>query len=194
MAAAPGGLTGSIRRKLQDGKAPEEIVKELTATGMTAVSAQRFVDRALQEQQTAPPLPPPPQTAAPADSLDQFMQTKTAETQAADAKTGRKALWVASALMCGGIFITGISLMMAGENDRFTLMWGPVVFGFFLWAKTVVQGLRNFRTFAWFSAIGSVLAPVILTIVMLFAIVATLPDEEADRTAAHEPAPETASR
>ena len=191
MAGAPGGLTASIRRKLQDGKSPEEIVKELTATGMTATSAQRFVDRALLEQQSAPPLPAVPAGAGPADGLDQFIQTKTAETQAEAAKSGRGSLWVASALMCGGILITGISLMMADEGEKFTLMWGPVVFGFFLWAKTVIGGVADFRRFAWFSAIGALLAPIILTFVMLLAIGATAP---ADIEAGSEPAAETASR
>jgi hypothetical protein len=195
MAGSPGGLTASIRRKLQDGMAPDDIVKELVAGGMTQVSAQRFVDRALLEHHNAPPLPPVPEAAAPADALDQFMQTKSAAHEAAQAKTGRRSLWVASALMCGGIAITGISLMMADEGERFTLMWGPVAFGFFLWGKTVVQGFANVRTFAWFSALGSLLAPVVLTIVMLIAIVATAPplDEEVEGGQS-EAATETASR
>jgi hypothetical protein len=85
--------------------------------------------------------------------------------------------------------------MMANEGEKFTLMWGPVVFGFFLWAKTVVGGLANFRRFAWFSAIGSLLAPIILTIVMLFAIVATAgPMDDEAASADQQPAAETASR
>jgi hypothetical protein len=159
------------------------------------LSAQRFVDRAFLEQQSAPPLPPVPETAPSGDALDQFIQTKSAENEAAQAKTGSKALWVASALMCGGVAITGISFIMANEGERFTLMWGPVAFGFFLWGKTVVQGFANFRTFAWFSAIGSLLAPIVLTIVMLIAAVATAPplDEEVE-SAQSEAATETASR
>lgn len=178
MAGAPGGLTASIRRKIQDGIAPEDIVKELAATGMSAVSAQRFVDRALLEHQNAPPLPPLsplPDSAAPNDALDQFIQTKSAETEAAAAKTGRKALWVASALMCGGVLITGVSFIMADEGERFTLMWGPVAFGFLLWGKTMIQGFSNAKTFAWFSALGSVVAPVVLTVVLLGIAIATTP-------------------
>jgi hypothetical protein len=59
----------------------------------------------------------------------------------------------------------------------------------------VVQGFANFRTFAWFSAIGSLLAPIVLTIVMLIAAVATAPplDEEVE-SAQSEAATETASR
>lgn len=176
--------------------APEDVVKELTAGGMTQVSAQRFVDRAVLEHQSAPPLPPVAEAPAPpADALDQFIQTKTAESAAAEARTGRRPLWVASALMCSGIAITGISFMMAGEGDRFTLMWGPVAFGFFLWAKTVIQGFGSVRTFAWFSAIGSLLAPIVLTIVLLVAIVATAPPLEDEVEAAQSaPATETASR
>src|SRR5262245_19785 len=126
MAATPGGLTATIRRKLHDGKSPDEIVQELVAGGLGQASAQRFVDRALAEDATAPPLPPLPpvtDTPAPVDDLDQFIQTKTAETEAENAKTGRKSLWVASALMCGGIAITGISYIMAEPGQRFTLMW-----------------------------------------------------------------------
>jgi hypothetical protein len=156
MAAAPGGLTANIRRKLQEGKSPDEIVKELVAGGLGQGSAQRFVDRALLEDAAAVPMPPVADAAAPpADGLDQFIQTKTAETEAENAKTGQKSLWVASALMCGGILITGISFIMADEGEQFTLMWGPVVFGFFLWGKSVVGGLANIRKFAWFSAIRS---------------------------------------
>ena len=173
--------------------APEDIVKELTATGMSALSAQRFVDRAQLEQQSAPPLPSLPAASAPADGLDQFIQTKTAETTVAEAQTGRKALWVASAMMCVGVLITGVSFIMANEGESFTLMWGPVVFGFFLWAKTVVAGLSDVRRFAWFSAIGALLAPIILTVVLFAAAVATTPmDDEAQST--DEPAAETASR
>ena len=47
--------------------------------------------------------------------------------------------------MCGGILITGISFIMADEGRQFTLMWGPVVFGFLLWGKSVVGGLANFQ-------------------------------------------------
>jgi hypothetical protein len=195
MAGAPGGLTAKIRRKLQDGIAPEEIVKELASTGMSAVSAQRFVDRALLEQQSAPPLPPLPETTAQGDGLDQFIQEKSTQTEAAAAQTGSKSLWVASAMMCGGVLITGVSFIMANEGERFTLMWGPVVFGFFLWAKTVVGGLKDFRRFAWFSAIGALLAPIILTAVVLVAAVATAPptDDEAE-SPTQDAAPETASR
>ena len=180
MAAAPGGLTANIRRKLQEGKTPDDIVKELVAGGLGQASAQRFVDRALAEESTAPPLPPATETAAPAapaDALDQFIQTKTAETEAENAKTGRKSLWVASALMCGGIAITGISFIMANEGEQFTLMWGPVVFGFFLWGKSVVGGLANFRRFAWFSAIASLAAPIVLAILLLGIAVASAPDD-----------------
>jgi hypothetical protein len=186
MAGSPGGLTASIRRKLQDGKAPEDIVKELVAGGMTEVSAQRFVDRAVLQHQSAPPLPDAP---APVDSLDQFIQQKTAETAAANAKVGRKSLWAASALMCGGVLITGISYIMADEGERFTLMWGPVAFGFFLWGKTVIQGLANFRTFAWFSAIGSVVAPVVLTVGLLGVAIAAEPPLEESTEASNTTAP-----
>jgi hypothetical protein len=177
MAATPGGLTTSIRRKLQDGKAPEEIVQELVAGGLGQVSAQRFVDRALAEDATAPPLPVD-DAPAPADALDQFIQTKTAETEAENAKTGGKSLWAGSLLMCGGILITAVSYIMADPGERFTLMWGPVLFGFLLWGKAVLQGVANFRTFAWFSAAGSFAAPVVLAIVMLGVAVATEPIEE----------------
>ena len=173
--------------------APEDIVKELTATGMSAVSAQRFVDRAQLEQQSAPPLPSLPAAPAQGDGLDQFIQNKSAETGAAEAQTGRKALWAGSALMCVGVLITGVSFIMANEGESFTLMWGPVVFGFFLWGKAVVAGLSNVRRFAWFSAIGALAAPIVLTIVLLAAAVATTPmDDEAQ--SADEPAAETASR
>jgi hypothetical protein len=173
--------------------APEDIVKELTATGMSAMSAQRFVDRAQLEQQSAPPLPPLPAAPAQGDGLDQFIQDKSAETAAVEAQSGRKSLWVASGLMCLGVLITGVSFIMANEGEKFTLMWGPVVFGFFLWAKTCVQGLADFRRFAWFSAIGALLAPIILTVVLFAAAVATTPmDDEAQST--DEPAAETASR
>src|SRR6185503_555281 len=173
MAGSPGGLTASIRRKLQDGMAPEDIVKELTATGMSAVSAQRFVDRAQLEQQSAPPLPSLPSAPAQGDGLDQFIQNKSAETGAAEAQSGRKALWVGSGLMCVGVLITGVSFIMANEGESFTLMWGPVVFGFFLWGKAVVAGLSDFRRFSWPSAIGALLAPIILTVVLLAAAVGT---------------------
>lgn len=192
MAGSPGGLTASIRRKLQDGNAPEEIVKELTATGMSAVSAQRFVDRAQLEHQSAPPLPSLPAASAQGDGIDQFIQNKSAETQAVDAQSGRKALWVASALMSVGVLITGVSFIMANEGESFTLMWGPVVFGFFLWGKTVVAGLSDFRRFAWLSAIGALAAPIILTVVLLAAAVATAPAE--DLAQSDEPAAATASR
>ena len=178
MAATPGGLTATIRRKLHDGKSPDEIVQELVAGGLGQTSAQRFVDRAIAEDASAPPLPPVTETAAPADELDQFIQTKTAETEAENAKTGRKSLWVASALMCGGIAITGFSYIMAEPGQRFTLMWGPVVFGFFLWGKSVLQGFANARTFAWFSALGSIGAPLALAVVLLGVAVASEPTEE----------------
>lgn len=178
MAGAPGGLTASIRRKLQEGRTPDAIVQELVAGGMGQTSAQCFVDRALAEEASAPPLPPLVHAPAPSDALDQFIQTKTAETEAENAKTGQKSLWVASVLMCGGIAITGFSYIMAAPGQRFTLMWGPVVFGFLLWGKSVLQGFANARTFAWFSAGGSIAAPVALAIVLLGIAAASEPTEE----------------
>lgn len=160
----------------------DEIVQELVAGGLGQVSAQRFVDRALAEDASLPPLPPvteiPDTSIPPADALDRFIQTKTAETQAAEAKVGRKSLWAGSLLMCAGIAITGFSYIMAEPGERFTLMWGPAAFGFFLWGKSVVQGLANFRTYAWLSAIGSIAAPIMLAVVMLGVAIATGPTEE----------------
>ena len=126
------------------------------------MSAQRFVDRALAEDDSAPPLQPMSDAPAPVDELDRFIQTKTAETEAEQAKTGRKSAWVASMLMCSGVAITGISYIMADAGERYTLMWGPVAFGFLLWGKSVLQGFGNARTFAWFSAVGSIAVPVAL--------------------------------
>jgi hypothetical protein len=59
MGESSGGLTTSIRRKLQDGKTPEEIVQELVARGLTELSAQRFVDRAIAEEASTAPSGPP---------------------------------------------------------------------------------------------------------------------------------------
>jgi len=178
MAETPGGLTATIRRKLHDGRSPAEIVQELVAGGLGQTSAQRFVDRAIAEDASAPPLPAAAEAPAPVDGLDQFIQTKTAETEAENAKTGRKSLWVASVLMCSGIAITGFSYIMAAPGQRFTLMWGPVAFGVLLWGKSVLQGFGNVRTFAWFSALGSITAPVVLAVVLLGAAAASAPSEE----------------
>ena len=179
MAAAPGGLTASIQRKLRDGRTPEEIIQELVAGGMGQASAQRFVDRALADEATTTPLPPPaamPETAdaaKQADALDQFIRTKTAETEAENAKTGRAALWVGSLLMCGGIVITAVSYLMAGPGERYRLMWGPVAFGFIVWGQAVFKGVNNARTFAWFSAVASIVVPVVLTVVLLGVVAAS---------------------
>lgn len=48
-----GGLTTKIRRQLQEGKTPEEVVQELVAGGLSELSAQRFVDRAIAEEASA---------------------------------------------------------------------------------------------------------------------------------------------
>jgi hypothetical protein len=178
MAGTPSGLTTSIRRKLQQGRTPEEIVQELAAGGLGQVSAQRFVDRALAEGDSTPPPQSITDASTPVDELDQFIQTKSAETEAEQAKTGSKSLWVASMLMCSGVAITGISYIMADAGERFTLMWGPVVFGFLLWGKAVFQGFGNARTFAWFSAFGAIAAPVALSVVLLGVAAATEPSEE----------------
>ena len=171
-------MTASIRRKLQQGRTPEEFVQELVAGGLGQVSAQRFVDRAIAEDASAPPLPPAPDAPEPIDSLDQFIQTKSAETEVENAKTGHKTLWVASMLMCSGVAITGISYIMADAGERYTLMWGPVAFGAFLWGKSVLQGLGNARTFAWFSAVGSLVAPLVLAVILFGVAVASEPTEE----------------
>jgi hypothetical protein len=178
MAGTPSGLTTSIRRKLQQGRTPEEIVQELVAGGLGQVSAQRFVDRALAEDASAPPLPPITDAPEPVDSLDQFIQTKSAEAEVENAKTGRNTLWVASMLMCSGVAITGISYIMADPGERYTLMWGPVAFGALLWGKSVLQGLGNARTFAWFSAAGSLAAPLVLAVIMFGVAMAYEPTEE----------------
>jgi hypothetical protein len=178
MAGSQGGLTASIRRKLQDGKTPEEIVQELVAGGLTEVSAQRFVDRAVAEHASAPPLPEAPPAPQQGDSLDQFIQTKQAEAEVVAEKTGRKTLAVASLLMCGGVAITTFSYMMADPGGRFTLMWGPVVFGALMWGQAVIRGLAQPRTFAWFTALGTAAAPVVLAVLALGFVLATAPSDE----------------
>jgi hypothetical protein len=178
MAGTQGGLTASIRRKLQEGKTPEEIVKELATGGLTEVSAQRFVDRALAEHASAPPLPELPPAPQPGDSLDQFIQTKQAEAEVVAEKTGRKTLVVASLLMCGGIAVTAFSYIVADPGGRFTLMWGPVVFGALMWGQAVIRGLAQPRTFAWFTALGTAAAPVVLAVLALGVVVATAPSDE----------------
>jgi hypothetical protein len=66
-----------------------------------------------------------------------------------------------------------------------------VVFGFFLWGKSVVGGLANVRSFAWFSAIGSLAAPVVLAVLLLGVAIAGEPMEEGVEasSAAEEEAP-----
>jgi len=175
MAGTNGGLTGSIRRKLQDGKTPEEIVQELVAGGLTEVSAQRFVDRALAEHASAPPLPEAPalpDAPATGDSLDQFIQTRQAEVT-----TGRKPLIMSSLLMCSGVGITGISYILADAGDRYTLMWGPVAFGLLVFGGAVVKGLAHPRTFAWLAAAGALAAPLILGAALWTVAAATMPTE-----------------
>jgi hypothetical protein len=182
MAETTGGITASIRRKLQEGRTPEEIVQELVAGGLGQASAQRFVDRARAENATATPLPPPTpdMSDAPkqADALDQFIQTRTAETEAENAKTGRAALWIGSLLMCSGIVITAVSYIMAGPGERYRLMWGPVAFGFIVWGQSVFKGFARARTFAWFSAVASIVVPLVLTVIMLGVVAASEPAED----------------
>jgi hypothetical protein len=111
MAQGNGGLTASIRRKLQDGMAPEDIVRELATGGMTAVSAQRFVDRALAEHETLPPLPPEPR--APIERVS-----------AREEGTGRKTL-VAVALIVLGAASAGVAYVM-GNSREDALQMGEV--------------------------------------------------------------------
>lgn len=47
MSGDTGGVAGSVRRQLAEGRAPEDIVEELVAGGLSRPSAQKFVDRAL---------------------------------------------------------------------------------------------------------------------------------------------------
>jgi hypothetical protein len=75
--------------------------------------------------------------------------------------------------MCGGIAITGFSYIMAAPGQRFTLTWSPVAS---CWGNRS-SGLGNFRTFAWFSAIGSIAAPVVLAVVLLGVAAASEPSE-----------------
>lgn len=49
MATNGASLTLSIRIELREGKRADEIVRELTARGMSEETAQRFVDRAIAE-------------------------------------------------------------------------------------------------------------------------------------------------
>ena len=111
MAQGNGGLTVSIRRKLQDGMAPEDIVRELATGGMTAVSAQRFVDRALAEHETSPPLPP--ERSAPVHRVSEPEEGR-----------GRKVL-VAVALIVLGAASAGVAYVM-GNSEEDVLQMGEV--------------------------------------------------------------------
>jgi hypothetical protein len=157
MAATNGGLTTSIRRKLQEGKTPEEIVQELVAGGLGQASAQRFVDRALADTT------PLSAAAAAANAPDQTIVANTAEIPAAQ-PVSHKTLWYACGLMCLGIGITGFSYANAGPGEPYTVMWGPVAFGLFLWGKAVFAGLAAGRSFGWSSAIVSLAVPIALTV------------------------------
>lgn len=118
MAGTQGGLTTSIRRKLQDGKTPEEIVRELVAGGLTELSAQRFVDRAVAEDASAPALPPLSQSPEGIDSVDQLGQTVVQpEADTVPVTTGRKRLLIASMVMFAAVAIAGISYVMAEPGD-----------------------------------------------------------------------------
>ena len=57
MATNGASLTLSIRMKLREGQAPEEILRELTSRGMSEGTAQRFVDRAIAENASADSVP-----------------------------------------------------------------------------------------------------------------------------------------
>jgi hypothetical protein len=118
MAGTQGGLTTSIRRKLQDGKTPEEIIQELVAGGLTELSAQRFVDRAVAEDSSAPALPPLSQSPEGIDSVDQFGQTVVQpEADTVPVTTGRKRLLIASMVMFAAVAIAGISYVMAEPGE-----------------------------------------------------------------------------
>jgi hypothetical protein len=162
VAGTPGGLTASIRGKLQDGKTAEAIVQDMVATGMTQASAQRFVDRALAEEWT----PAPPGGALPADGY-----VIPASQRAVERDTyspGRAQLAVASILMCGGIATAGASYVMAWP-DRVYLISGliAIVLGFLGWAHALVYGIRNPRDFEWYPATSSIVTASLLAAVVL---------------------------
>ena len=178
MAGTPGGLTTSIRRKLQGGKSPDEVVQELVAGGLTEVSAQRFVDRAMTEDASAAPLPPLPESGTAGDSLDQFIQTKSAEAETAAARTGGKQLWIGSALMCGGIIVSAVSYLMADVGERYIMMWGPMLFGLLTWGQAVFKGREDGHDFAWSTAVVTLAVPIVLAGAAFGVVTAMTPDEE----------------
>lgn len=78
-------LGREVRLKLERGTPPEDVIQELTARGLTAATAQRFVDRALSQMATSAP-------AADGDSMPYVPPPH-------ESRTVRNAVIIATALL-----------------------------------------------------------------------------------------------
>ena len=136
---------------------------------MGQASAQRFVDRALSDAATvqpgavpAAPTGSPAALPAPAEKSLLSREIVSPATAAQLTAGGTKTFWYACVLMCLGVGITAFSYSNAGPGQRYTVMWGPVALGVFLWGKAVFTGLSDMRSFAWVTALVSIAVPAAL--------------------------------
>jgi hypothetical protein len=100
---------------------------------------------------------------------------ETDETGASDQQ-----LWIASALVCLGVAVTGISYLLTDDGKQYTLLWGPMLVGALIYGRAIVNGLSEPGEFTRRAVFGSVAAPIVLAAVFYGVAMAAQPTD-ADR-------------
>ena len=109
------------------------------------------------------------------DAADQSNIATATETPSPLTAGGPKTLWYACGLMCLGIGVTAFSYNSAGPGQPYTILWGPVAVGVFLWGKAVFTSFTNARSVPWVSALVSIGVPIGLTLALTGYIAASEP-------------------
>ncbi|MEO8678491.1 MAG: HEAT repeat domain-containing protein, partial [Vicinamibacterales bacterium] len=186
------GLTASVRQKLDAGAAPEAVVQDLVAGGLSQASAERFVDRALAQRPIAPswtPTPPtPPERPLdpdPSPSITDYLRAPEV-VQEQQTRQAFKELTQGSLLMTGGILLTLVSLVFPAGGR---IMIGLIAVGLWRFVRGVRHCARLDAQFPWkrvLIAIGIPLAlgPGIVVALIVAGSVQRARKEAADAAAA----------
>jgi hypothetical protein len=137
------GVSASIQMDLDAGTPPEEIVQALMKRGLSQPTAQRFVDKALQ-QRSSP-------VAGPA-AMPQEDAAKPKSSGAGDLISG--AFWASL-----GCTVTATTYLMAKPGGTYTIAYGAVIVGLIALARGLTRWWATSRQFPVVSVLAVLAVP-----------------------------------
>jgi hypothetical protein len=164
---APDSVVLRIGKALDAGRDRDDVVRDLIASGLSAGTAERFVDRALlQRSQQA-------QTASPGPH--------------AEGGSDRRAGLIAGSvgLSLGGT-VTGATYLLAAPGEQYTVAYGALIVGLAVFVRGMKAWLHSSQPFPWAGFLVAAIVPPIGATAILVGSVGLREGRRATRRAAEE--------